>query len=255
MNNRLISWIAGWMLVATWLDCCAAEPDKRYVGTREGGAPKPIVAVDNVCAWPNLTLMNDGAIIATIFNQPGHGTMAGDVDCWATTDGGRTWQKRGTAAPHEPDTNRMNVAAGKANNGDLIVIASGWSNRYPEGKKGAPFRAGILAPWVSRSADGGRTWNVDKTSFPAKAPNGGTPIPFGDILPGQDGSLCVAIYTALMNVTPDGIVSRTTTFVRLKPWKLYTLSLYWNVSPTLTMSRVAGLPVARHPFQCTSVGS
>ena len=28
------------------------------------------IGVDNVCAWPNLTSMPDGAIIATIFNQP-----------------------------------------------------------------------------------------------------------------------------------------------------------------------------------------
>ena len=28
------------------------------------------VAVDNVCAWPNLTLAPDGTLIATIFNRP-----------------------------------------------------------------------------------------------------------------------------------------------------------------------------------------
>ena len=31
------------------------------------------VAIDDVCAWPNLTLMPDGAIVATIFNQPTSG--------------------------------------------------------------------------------------------------------------------------------------------------------------------------------------
>jgi len=155
---------------------------------------QPMVAVDHVCAWPNLTVLGDGAVVATIFNQPSHGSVAGDVECWATTDGGRTWHKRGTPAPHEPETNRMNVAAGRANNGDLVVIASGWSNRYPPGKKGAPYRAGILEAWVSRSADGGRTWSVDRQAFPAQGPRGGCCIPFGDILPGGDGRLRVAIY-------------------------------------------------------------
>jgi len=63
----------------------AAQPRVR---TKSGETAKPVIAVDNVCAWPNLTRLNDGSIIATIFNQPSHGSMAGDVDCWATTDGG-----------------------------------------------------------------------------------------------------------------------------------------------------------------------
>ena len=36
------------------------------------------VAVDNVCAWPNLTLMPDGAIVAAIFNRPSHGQEEGE---------------------------------------------------------------------------------------------------------------------------------------------------------------------------------
>ncbi len=182
-------------LVAALLGSIAlAEPGIPYVKAKDGQKPTPIVAVDNVCAWPNLTVLRDGAIVATIFNQPSHGSMAGDVDCWATTDGGRTWHKRGTPAAHEPDTNRMNVAAGLAGNGDMIVISSGWSNRYPPDRKGAPFRQGILDPWVCRSADGARTWTVAAHAFPAKGPRGGRCIPFGDIQPGQDGRLRVAIY-------------------------------------------------------------
>ena len=43
------------------------------------------VAIDNVCAWPNLTVLEDGTIIATIFNQPSHARAIGDVECWAST--------------------------------------------------------------------------------------------------------------------------------------------------------------------------
>ncbi len=183
------------MLLGLLAATASAEPERRYVKTKQGERPKPIVAVDNVCAWPNLTVLPDGAIIATIFNQPSHGSMAGDVECWGSKDGGQTWQKRGTPAPHEPDTNRMNVAAGLAKNGDLLVLSSGWSNRYPPGKSGAPFRESILKPWVCRSSDGGRTWDIDKKSAPDKTPDGNPGVPFGDIIEGHDGGLRVAMYT------------------------------------------------------------
>jgi hypothetical protein len=172
-----------------------AAEGKRYVQTKEGQRPKPTIAVDNVCAWPNLTVLNDGTIVATIFNQPSHGSVAGDVECWATKDHGKTWHKAGAPAPHEPDTNRMNVAAGLAKNGDLIVIASGWSNRYPPGESGRPFRAGILHPWLCRSSDGGHTWSVDKEGLPGQAPDGHPWIPFGDIVEGDDGVLRVPAYS------------------------------------------------------------
>jgi predicted neuraminidase len=58
--------------------------------------PKPeglshAVAVKDCTAWPNLDELADGAVVATIFNQPCHGLWEGDVDCWATTDGGKSW--------------------------------------------------------------------------------------------------------------------------------------------------------------------
>lgn len=168
--------------------------ERAYVKARGGGKPQPAVAIDNVCAWPNLTLLRNGTIVATIFNQPCHGLWEGDVECWASSVGGRTWALVGTPAPHEPGTNRMNVAAGLAANGDLLVIASGWSHRPPKGQRaghGPPARP--LAAWVSRSSDGGRTWSIDRRGFP-KTPAGEDGVPFGDILRGSDGALRVAVY-------------------------------------------------------------
>jgi hypothetical protein len=154
------------------------------------------IGVDNVCAWPNLTKMPDGAIIATIFNQPCHGLWEGDVECWASEDGGRLWHRRGTPAPHEPGTNRMNVAAGLAANGDLIVIASGWSHRprKGEGAAGHGGDARPLLPWVGRSTDDGRTWTHTEALLPPESKSARI-IPFGDVVQLRDGALGVCIYS------------------------------------------------------------
>ena len=183
----------------------ASTLERRIVMASTGQCPQPIVAVDDVCAWPNLTLAPDGTVYAAIHNQPSHLKRPADVDCWASTDGGRTWAKRGTAVPRDNErVARGNVAAGVARNGDLIAIASGWSDPV------APDRGGILPPVVSRSADGGRTWSVDAGAFPHDGPGNGPLVPFGDILPGQDGLPRVALYggkagtTAVCRSADDG---------------------------------------------------
>lgn len=154
---------------------------------------RQVVAVKNVCAWPNLTEMPDGTIIAVIFNKASHGQKEGDIDCWASRDG-LSWEKRSTITRHEPNTVRMNHAAGLANNGDLIVLCSGWSNiKQPTRPKQSAFRDTILRAWVLRSADGGRTWKKHE-SFAATQSGWSEYIPFGDIWSGVDGALHVSCY-------------------------------------------------------------
>jgi hypothetical protein len=136
------------------------------------------VAIDNVCAWPNLTLLRDGSIIATIHNRPSHGGMEGDVECWASKDG-EFWSKAGTPTQHEPQTIRMNHAAGLAKNGDLLVLCSGWTD--------------VRRNWVCRSSDGGRTWTQHK-EFVAPETGWTEFIPFGPIFVGEDGALHTSCY-------------------------------------------------------------
>jgi hypothetical protein len=164
------------------------------------------IAIDNVCAWPNLTKMPDGALIATIFNQPCHGRWEGDVECWASEDGGRSWHLRGVPAPHEPGTNRMNVAVGLARNGDLVVLASGWSHRPRKGEGAAGHEAPAhpLLPWVCRSSDGGRTWTHAETLAPPAGMD--HIVPFGDVVPLADGCLGGSLYgghAAYFYASPD----------------------------------------------------
>lgn len=153
------------------------------------------VAIRNVCAWPNLTLLPDGTITAVIYNQPCHLLAEGEVECWASVDGGKTWTKRGTPSPHEPKTARANVAVGLAHNGDLIVLVSGWG--YAPG-----FRNRRLPPWVCRSSDQGKNWSVDKSRAAVFFPEGadyddrGQRMikPFGDIMALPGGKLAASLY-------------------------------------------------------------
>lgn len=160
---------------------------------RQPAAIARYVAIDNVCAWPNLVTLRDGTIVAIIHNRPSHGGMEGDVECWASKDGAK-WEKRGHPAPNDPNTVRMNVGAGLAANGDLLVLCSGWTNeKQPERPKQAAFRDAVLSTWVCRSTDGGRTWVQHKRFPPAE--NGFTEfIPFGPILVGEGGALHTSCY-------------------------------------------------------------
>jgi len=165
----------------------AAETEPSPEGIRQ------VVAVKNVCAWPNLTLLPSGEILAVFHNQPSHGQQEGDIDCWASRDG-LTWEKRSTITEHLPSTVRMNHAAGVAKNGDLVVLCSGWTSiKQPERPKQAPFRDAVLRPWVLRSSDAGRTWKK-REAFPAPEKGWTEYIPFGDIWQGEDGVLYTSCY-------------------------------------------------------------
>jgi hypothetical protein len=167
------------------------------------------VGVKNVTAWPNLTPLADGRVVATIFNQPCHGRWEGDVDCHATTDG-VTWAFAGRPAPHEPTTNRMNVAVGRNARGELIVLAGGWTHCPPAPPEGTPAKrtgdplSEPLPIWVCRSADGGRTWThaegVELPTGSRLAAEKGLKfsdhlIPFGDVIEIGGGLLGVCIYS------------------------------------------------------------
>jgi len=185
----------------------ADEPEPAFI--------QHIVAVEDVCAWPNLTLLGDGTIIAVFHNKPSHGQAESDIDCWASQDG-LTWEKRSTVTEHAPKTTRMNHAAGVAANGDLVVLCSGWTDvKQPERPKQKPFRDAILRSWVLRSADGGHTWEKHE-DFPAAEAGWTEHIPFGDIWRGDDGELHVSTY--------QGEFLDPTQSTKIKSWRSWHLS-------------------------------
>lgn len=174
----------------------AAAAIARHVDAADTPKPTSIsryVAIDNVCAWPQLTALRDGTIAAILHNQPSHGQREGDVECW-TSATGEFWVRVGTPTRHEPNAIRMNHAAGIAKNGDVVVLCSGWSDeKQPERPKQPPFRDAVLSAWVCRSSDGGRTWNQAR-EFPAPEKGWTEYIPFGPIVIGEDGALHASCY-------------------------------------------------------------
>ena len=153
------------------------------------------IAIDNKCAWPNLTLMPDGSIVASVFGEPCHLLSEGEAECWRSQDGGKSWSFLSVPVPIEKGTARGNLAAGLTHGGALVVVCSGRSNMSPKGimrSKQAPAQH-LLAPIVSRSEDGGTTWTHESQVF---APATSKLLLFGDIerLPG--GRLAVSCYSS-----------------------------------------------------------
>jgi len=166
---------------------------------RDGKPPVPVITARDHCAWPNLTVLKDGRTLAAcIFNKASHGNKPGDIECWLSLDHGATWTLAGAVTQHEPDTIRMNHAAGLAANGDLLVLTSGWSGRWPVGvpRTRGDFHYEVLGPWLSRSPDGGHSWWVEKEAFPQTTPAGQPAVPFGNLQSAANGDLCVSVYSS-----------------------------------------------------------
>ncbi|WP_209329697.1 sialidase family protein [Lunatimonas salinarum] len=169
---------------------------------------KRFVSIDNVCAWPNLTKLEDGSIHASIFNQPSHARMEGSVEVWSTADGGHFWTKSGIATKNDTGTNRMNVAAGKNGRGELVVVASGWELKPGETPTSRMDLVRVLRAWSSVSADGGVRWKTYKNGFPGAEAGMTEFIPFGDVLEARDGSLRVLAYAQSL----DKVVNKVSMF-------------------------------------------
>ncbi len=151
------------------------------------GAYHIITAPDH-CAWPNLTLLPNGDIGAVIHNQPSHCRMEGDIELWVSEDGGYTWALRSQITQHQPGTNRLMVAAGLNQDGDLIVLVSGHELIEVNGE---PMWGPVLDTQVWISTDQGHTWEmtgrvrVEGEERPC--------VPHGDICVNGD-ELVVSVY-------------------------------------------------------------
>ena len=141
--------------------------------------------------WPQIHGAPDGTLLALGYNAAAHTTLPGDVDAWASSDGGKTWSLRATAA-ERPDAkaNICHWASGVSTKAELLVLASGMDDAANERGKRQPNEVRVF-----RSADFGRTWTKTGT-YPARVGGGLKPYPFGSIVRGVEGSLRTVVYSA-----------------------------------------------------------
>ena len=78
--------------MSTWIrkDYADAIQQTKPAEERRMDGLERYVAIDNKGNWPNLTLMPDGSIVATVFGEPAHGLWEGSPECWISRDGGKT---------------------------------------------------------------------------------------------------------------------------------------------------------------------
>ena len=140
---------------------------------------------------PQIQFTDDGTLLAFGYNAPAHTTLPGDVECWGSTDGGRTWAKRGIAAARPAaDANYCHWASGVIGKDELLAVASGMDDATNAEGKRKPN-----AVRVFRSTDAGANWKPDG-EFPLRMPGDLKPYPFGSIVRGTDGQLRTLVYTS-----------------------------------------------------------
>ena len=131
------------------------------------------IAVDNVCAWPKLTLMKDGNLLLDVHNRPSHGSPDGSAECWRSEDDGKTWSFQGVSGVGSIENGPfIDKACGMAHNGDYLVIVE---NRLETDS------------YIFRSKDGGKTFaEVGRVRC-----DGAQTIPYGAIIRIGESTLAV----------------------------------------------------------------
>ena len=154
------------------------------------------IGVKDYCAWPNVTKLPDGTLAAVVFNQPSHGRLEGEVECWTSRDG-KSWSKAGVPrdarADDELDERRLRAQSPRRIGRDVVGLDVEERRRRPERLKEVDLTRRAFS---ATSSDGGRTWKVYRDAFPERPEGAREFIPFGDIVAADDGSLRVCAYVS-----------------------------------------------------------
>jgi hypothetical protein len=156
--------------------------------------PAPPIPVERSVAapgqgyFPVALRLRDGRIAVILRGGGGHLTIHGRLDMIFSSDEGKTWTKPVVVVDSPIDD--RNPALGQADDGTLVV--GFWRTAtYDEKDRYNPELDKERSTWVTRSADGGKTWSEPA---PIDVSDIGIGSPFGRIITLPDGAMLMAIY-------------------------------------------------------------
>ena len=162
----------------TRLTAAAADPPKRE--------RTPVVTGQGY--FPVACRLHDGRIAVVLRGGAPHLGIKGRLDLVVSDDQGKTWGKPTVVVDSELDD--RNPAFGQAEDGTLVVgfwrtatydEAGNWNDKLDK----------EMSTWVTRSADGGKTWAEPSRIDTSDLRYGS---PYGKIVTMPDGAMLMAIY-------------------------------------------------------------
>ena len=138
--------------------------------------------------FPVALRLRDGRIAVVLRGGAPHVGVGGRLDIVYSSDEGRTWTKPAVVVDSPVDD--RNPALGQAADGTLVV--GFWRTAtYDDQGRYDPKLKKPTSTWVTRSADGGKTWSepaaIDVSDI-------GYGSPYGKILTLPDGAMLMAVY-------------------------------------------------------------
>ena len=156
------------------------------------------IIIDNYCGWPNLTKLQNGNLITTVFNKPSHLQQEGEIECFISKDEGANWQYLSTPFHHKSREARANCACGVTANGSFMVLCGGWNNRPEPGEPLYPcLNSNRLHALLGRSTDNGKDFTVSELNFRLTDKQTGKEKvlhPYGNIVQAGSRLACAAYY-------------------------------------------------------------
>ncbi len=138
--------------------------------------------------FPVALRLKDGRIAVVLRGGGGHLTIKGRLDMVFSSDEGKTWTSPILVVDSPADD--RNPSLGQAKDGTLLV--GFWrTETYDENDRYNPKLDKPRTTWVTRSADGGKTWSDPSQIDTADI---GIGSPFGRMLTLPDGTVLMAIY-------------------------------------------------------------
>jgi len=157
--------------------------------------------------FPVMQRLADGRLAAVIRAGAAHLGLAGRLDMIFSQDEGKTWG--GQVVVNDSPIDDRNPAFGIATSGALVVGFYRTAN-YDETGKYDPFLGKEMSTWVTRSEDGGKTW---QPAMPIDCSGHGFGSPYGRMVTMPDGAMLMAIYGDALGSKGDMKARRECSYV------------------------------------------